>query len=121
MRLTKKSGDKWIVPKQLWEEAAEKLARLEDAEHLEDVMAYCLCLNRAAKEKERTEPEIASLLGRAADEIVNMSNFRDSAAALLAEKQEKRKKELLAYIDEVDGYIADDPVSLIREKVEELL
>lgn len=34
---------------------------------------------------------------------------------------EKVKAELLAYIDEVDGYIADDPVSLIREKVEELL
>ena len=120
-RYTIKRGNKWLVPKDQWPEAAEKLAKFEDAEELEDVRAYCLQLKRVAKEKQEKEPEVASLLHRAADEIVNMSDFRDSQAFKLLVKRQENKKELLDFLDEIDGQIMDDPVAVIREKVEEIL
>lgn len=108
--------------------ATEKLARLEDAEEMEDVTAYCLQLNRVADLKKETEPELHSLITRAADKIIHMSNFRDSAAAQLSEKIERATKqrqamktEIFSFLDEIDGQITDDPVSLIREKLEEIL
>ena len=128
MRYTENRYGKWIIPKKHLQAATEKLARLEDAEEFEDVRAYCLQLERAAKELQKKEPEVASLLRRAADEIVNMSNFRDSAAAELAEKIEKAtqrghemKKEIFSFLDEIDGQILDGPVAEIRKKLEELL
>lgn len=128
MRYTVNHAGKWIVPKDQWPEAAEKLAKFEDTEELEDVRAYCLQLKRVAKEKQEKEPEVAILLRRAADEIVNMSNFRDSVAADLskkikedAQRKHDMKKEIFSFLDEIDGQIMDDPVAVIREKLEEIL
>lgn len=127
-RYTIKRGDKWLVPKDQWPEAAEKLARFEDTEELEDVRAYCLLLKRVAKEKQEKEPEVASLLHRAADEIVNMSNFRGSMAADLskkikedAQRRHDMKKEIFSFLDEIDGQIMDDPVAVIREELKEIM
>lgn len=121
MRITVNRGGKKLIPKDKIAEASEKLARFEDAEELEDVRAYCLQLKRVAKEKQEKEPEVASLLHRAADEIVNMSDFRDSQAFKLLVKRQENKKELLDFLDEIDGQIMDDPVAVIREKLEEIL
>lgn len=127
-RYTVNRCGKWIIPKNQLSEAAEKLARFEDAEELEDVRAYCLQLKRVAKEKQEKEPEVASLLHRAADEIVNMSNFRGSMAADLskkikedAQRRHDMKKEIFSFLDDIDGQIMDDPVAVIREKLEEVL
>lgn len=128
MRYTENRYGKWIIPIRHIAAATEKLARLEDAEEMEDVMAYCLQLKRVADLKKETEPELHSLLTRAADEIIHTSNFRDSAAAQLSEKIEKATKrgqaikaEIFSFLDEIDGQIIDDPVAVIREKVEEVL
>jgi hypothetical protein len=128
MRYTENRYGKWIIPKKHLQAATEKLARFEDTEELEDVRAYCLQLKRVAKEKQEKEPEVASLLHRAADEIVNMSNFRGSMAADLskkikedAQRRHDMKKEIFSFLDEIDGQIMDDPVAVIREKLEEVL
>lgn len=122
MRYTKNSGGKMLVPKEMWPEAAEKLARYEDTEEMEDVKTYCNQLRRAADEKEKTEPDIASLLRMAADMIVNMNNFRNSAACELLMKAQKQKKEIFNYLDIIDGQITEeDWVSLIRDKLTEVL
>lgn len=116
-RYTIKRGDKWLVPKDQWPEAAEKLARYEDAEELEDVQAYCLELERAAEEIREKHPEISKLIRRAADEIVSMSNWHDSTCKRLLDKARDQKKTLLTFLDEIDGQITDDPVTVIREKL----
>ena len=129
MRYTVNRGQgKWIIPKNQLSEAAEKLARFEDAEELEDVRAYCLQLRRVADLKKKKEPELYSLLRMAADEIVNMSNFRGSMAAdpskKIKEDAQRRhdmKKEIFSFLDEIDGQIMDDPVAVIREKLAEVL
>ena len=128
MRYTENRYGKWIIPKKHLQAAMEKLARFEDAEELEDVKAYCLQLERAAKVLQKKEPEVASLLRRAADEIVNMSNFRGSMAADLskkikedAQRGHEMKKEIFSFLDEIDGQIMDDPVAVIREKLAEVL
>ena len=121
MRITVNRGGKKLIPKDKIAEASEKLARFEDAEEMEDVMAYCLQLRRVADLKKKKEPELYSLLRMAADEIVNMSNFRDSEASKLLIKRQENKKELLDFLDEIDGQLIDDPVSLIRQKIEEVL
>lgn len=121
MRYTENRHGKWIIPKKHLQAAMEKLARFEDAEELEDVRAYCLQLRRVADLKKKKEPELYSLLRMAADEIVNMSDFRDSQAFKLLVKRQENKKELLDFLDEIDGQLIDDPVSLIRQKIEEIL
>lgn len=121
MRITVNRGGKWIIPKDKIAEASEKLARFEDAEELEDVMAYCLQLRRVADLKKIKEPELYSLLSRAADEIVNMSNFRDSAAAGLMAKNAAKKKEILDYLDELDEPHTYYPIDGIRKKIMEVL
>lgn len=120
MRITVKRGDRYLIPKDKLAEASAKLSRFEDAEELEDVHAYCLQLERVAKLKQKKEPELASLLRRASDEIINMSNFRDSQASRLLEQRQKDEQAMLDYLDEIDGQLLDDPVFVIRQKVSEV-
>ena len=93
MRFTKKSGDKWIVPKHLWTEAAEKLARYENS-------------------------------GLTPEKIYEMDRlYTEKCAELNCVKAEhdRKKAEVMIYLDWLDGQIVDDPIKMIREKVEEVL
>ena len=121
MRYTERRNGVCVLLKRYHDEGVQKLARYEDAEELEDVQAYCLELERAAEEIEEKHPEISRLIRRAADEIVSMSNWHDSTCKRLLDKARDQKKTLLTFLDEIDGQIMSDPVSLIREKVEKIL
>ena len=122
MRYTEKRFGKIVVPKVKLDDAIKKLADYEDIEELEDVQAYCLDLRRLANElRTKNGKEASDLVLRAADEIVKMSNFRNSAAAELVEKQARKKKAVLDYLDNIDGQLIDDLVSEIREKITEIL
>ena len=92
MRYTIKRGDKWLVPKRAWDKAAEKLARYEDS-------------------------------GLDPEKIYEMDRlFTEKCAELNRMKAEydRKKAEVMIYLDWIDGQITDDPVAEIREKLEEI-
>lgn len=128
MRYTENHAGKWIVPKDQWPGAAEKLAKFEDAEELEDVRDYCQAMwNLANAERQNLRPDYANALDKAATKIIQLSTFHESAAGSMAEQTQKIinrsariRKEIFDFLDEIDGQILDDPVSTIREKVEEV-
>lgn len=116
------------MPKTLWAQAAEKLARFEDAEELEDVRDYCQAMwNLANAERQNLRPDYANALDKAATKIIQLSTFRETSAGSMAEqtqeiinKAARIRKEIFDFLDEIDGQIIDDPVGVIREKVEEV-
>lgn len=118
------------MQKEKWSEAAEKLARFEEAEAMEDVQEYCraMCM-LAAAERAVGKEEFASALEKAAAKIIQLSTFRGSALEQMAEKTqeairrgEKVKTEILTFLDEIVGQpTIENPVIVIKEKLEELL
>ena len=127
-RYTIKRGDKWLVPKDQWPEAAEKLALFEDAEELEDVQEYCQAMwNLADAERGNLRPDYARALEKAADKIIQLSTFHATASGAMAEKidaaikrGQRLRKEIFDLLDEIDGQLLDDPIFVIREKMEEI-
>ena len=121
-RITVLRGDRWLIPKDRIKEASEKLARYENTEELEDVGAYCDQLHEIAHQlRIDGRPKTAQAMLDAAAEIVRLNSFTETAAGQLLKTNEQKKAELLAFIDDVDGLLYDDPVYVIRQKVEELL
>ena len=128
MRYTENHADKWIVPKDQWPEAAEKLAMFEDAEELEDVKEYCQamwCL--ADAERGNLRPDYAAALEHAAAKIVQLNTFHESVTGSMAKKTQEAvsrykriRKEIFGFLDEIDGQLLDDPIFVIREKLEEV-
>lgn len=129
MRYTENHCGVWIVPKDLWKQAAEKLARFEDAEELEDVRSYCQAMwNLANAERQNLRPDYANALEKAATKIIQLSAFRESEAISMAEQTQeivnrsaRIRREIFDFLDEIDGQIIDDPVGVIREKLEEVM
>lgn len=129
MRYTIDRGGRMLVQKDQWPEAAEKLAMFEDAEELEDVNDYCRVMrNLAEAEKKNGRDGYAAALENAAAKIIQLNTFHQTATGAMAEKidaDRKRKRalrtEIFDFLDEIDGQIMSDPVSLIREKLEEIL
>ena len=129
MRYTENHAGKWIVPKDQWPEAAEKLAMFEDAEELEDVKEYCQAMwNLADAERGHKRLTYAKAWEKAADKIIQLSTFHESATGSMVKKTQEAvsrykriRKELFDFLDEIDGQMLDDPIFVIREKMEELL
>ena len=129
MRYTENHYGVWIVPKTLWAQAAEKLARFEDAEELEDVRDYCQAMwNLANAERQNLRPDYANALDKAATKIIQLSTFHESSAGSMAEQTQeiinrsaRIRKEIFDFLDEIDGQIIDDPIGVIREKLEEVM
>ena len=94
MRYTINRGhDKWIIPKNQLSEAAEKLAKYENS-------------------------------GLTPEKIYEIDRlYTEKCAELNQMKAESdhKKAEVMIYLDWLDGQIIDDPIKLIREKVEEVL
>lgn len=129
MRYTVNHAGKWIVPKDQWPEAAEKLAMFEEAEELDDVSEYCQAMRRLAEvERKHGRLAYAAALEHAAAKIVQLNTFHATASGAMVEKidaaikrGQRLRKEIFAFLDEIDGQLLDDPVFVIREKLEELL
>lgn len=107
------------MPKDQWPEAAEKLARFEDIE--ENGSGMCGRLKKAADAVQEKDPAMSALLRQAAREMAVITDFEDSQSLMLRRKMAAQKKELLGLLEEVDRQGYDDPVFVIREKVEELM
>ena len=106
-----------IKDKSKLKEAMEKLARYEDTEeglNVDDVLQGLVKAKYDALSeynKERIQNAIKL--------IIKLANHHASAESELIERFWKELKDLLKFIDEVDGQL--DPVSDIREYVEGLL
>ena len=107
-----------VKDKSLLFDALAKLARYEDIEEEPDINIVLRGLYEAKNHalsdysKQRIQEGIRLIIKLA-------KNFDETACKGLMEKHHRQKQELLKYIDEVDGKL--DPVSLIREYVEEVL
>jgi len=121
-RITVLRGDRYLIPKDKIKEASEKLSRYEDIEELEDIKAYSSQLHEIASQlRIDGRPETAKAVEQAAAKIVDLNNFVDTAAGRILRINEQNKKEILDFIDDVDGLLYDDPVYVIRKKIEEVL
>ena len=121
-RITVLRGDRYLIPKDKIKEASEKLSRYEDIEELEDIKAYSSQLYEIASQlRIDGRPETAKAVEQAAAKIVDLNNFVDTAAGRILRINEQNKKEILDFIDDVDGLLYDDPVYVIRKKIEEVL
>ena len=121
-RITVLRGDRYLIPKDKIKEASEKLSRYEDIEELEDIKVYSSQLHEIASQlRIDGRPETAKAVEQAAAKIVDLNNFVDTAAGRILRINEQNKKEILDFIDDVDGLLYDDPVYVIRKKIEEVL
>lgn len=93
MRYTENRYGKWIIPKRHMAAATEKLARYENS-GLDPEKIY---------EMDRLYTEKCAELSR------------------MKAEYDRKKAEIMIYLDRLDGQIMDDPVAVIREKVEEVL
>ena len=106
-----------VKDKSLLSDALAKLAKYEDIEEEPDMDEVLRGLYKAKSHalseysKQRIQEGIRL--------IIKLANFDETACKGLMEKHLKQKNELLKHIDRVDGHI--DPVSEIRERVEERL
>jgi len=92
-RYTVNRCGKWIIPKNQLSEAAEKLARYENS-------------------------------GLDPEKIYEMDRlYTEKCAELNCVKAEhdRKKAEVMIFLDWLDGQIMDDPIKMIREKLEEVL
>jgi len=121
-RITVLRGDRYLIPKDKIKEASEKLSRYEDIEELEDIKVYSSQLHEIASQlRIDGRPETAKAVEQAAAKIVDLNNFVDTAAGRILRINEQNKKEILDFIDDVDSLLYDDPVYVIRKKIEEVL
>ena len=93
MRYTENRNGVWVIPKRLHDAAVEKLARYENS-------------------------------GLTPEKIYEMDRlYTEKCAELNCVKAEhdRKKAKFMIFLDWLDGQIIDDPVAVIREKVEELL
>ena len=87
MRYTVNHAGKWIVPKDQWPEAAEKLALFEEAEELDDVNEYCQAMRSLAEvERKHGRLAYAAALEHAAAKIIQLNTFHATATGDMAEK-----------------------------------
>ena len=122
MRITVNRGGKYLIPKDKIAEASVKLARYETIEEIDDVRDYTRQVMKAADELDKHQKYgYAEMMRHNAALIVKLNSFHGSAAGSLMRKSETVKEELLDYLDDIDGMPYDDPVNMIRQKVEELL
>ena len=121
MRYTKNNGGKWIVPKELWGPAAEKLAKLENVEEREDIGPLINDLRRTAEAKLWKDPAIASMLRRAAGMLDVINTFENSLSLILRRKMAEQKMEILTRLDEMEGKPLEDPVNEFRRLIKEIL
>ena len=108
-----------IKDKALLEKALEKLAWYEDIEEDPNVDAVIQDLIKA--KNDALSIHSRKRINKGIRWIVKLSNFHEAAEDGLIERHKDQMKDLLAYIDQVDGSVTDDPVALIREYVEERL
>ena len=122
MRYTVNSGGKWLVPKDQWGPAGEKLARYENVEEIEDVKEYCKQILMSADELEKKQLYgYAEMMRHNAALIAKLNSFQEGMAGSLMNNYVQKKAKFLEFLDDVDGQILDDPVFVIREKAEEIL
>ena len=121
MRYTANHGGVHIIPKELLSDAAKKLAGYEDVEEREEINSLINDMRKTAKAIQEKDPVIASMLRRAAAMITVVNDFDNAESLILRKKMTEQRMQLLDFLDEIDGQLLDDPVGLIREKVEEVL
>lgn len=93
MRYTENRYGKIVIPKRFHDAAVEKLAKYEDT-------------------------------GLTPEKIYEMDRIHQEKCAevnRMKAERDRKKAEVMIYLDEIDGQIMDDPVAVIREKVEEIL
>lgn len=93
MRYTENRYGRIVIPKRFHEAAIEKLARYENS-GLDPEQIY----------------EIDRLYAEKCAEL-----------ARIKAEHGRQKAEIMIYLDWLDGQLIDDPVSLIRQKIEEIL
>lgn len=112
MRYTKNHCGVYVIPKDLLQEATKKLARLENTEENEDVGKLIRKLRKHKPTKK--------LMEEAADALTVINDFEDLQSLTLRKRMNEQRKELLDFLDDIDGQLIDDPVAAMREKVTEV-
>lgn len=112
MRYTKDHCGTYVVPKAHLDKAIKKLARLENAEENGDVGKLI--------RKLRKHKPTRKLMEEAADALTVINDFEDLQSLTLRKRMNEQRKELLDFLDDIDGQLIDDPVAAMREKVTEV-
>ena len=112
MRYTEDHCGTYVVPKAHLAKAIKKLARLENAEENGDVGKLI--------RKLRKHKPTRKLMEEAADALALINDFENIQSLALRRQMGEQEKELMEFLDEIDGQLIDDPVNAFRDKVQEV-